>query len=43
MAVSGALDHRDEAPARRLDLQRLYGANERLIIGGGTLACVLIA
>jgi len=42
MAVSGALDHRDEAPARRLDLQRLYGANERLIVGGGTLACVLI-
>src|SRR5215211_1571133 len=43
MGVSGALDRRDEAPARRLDLQRLYGANERLIIGGGTLACMLIA
>ena len=43
MAVSGALDRSPEVPVRRLDLRRLYSANERFVIGGGTLACVLIA
>jgi NitT/TauT family transport system permease protein len=43
MAVSGALNRGAEAPVRRIDLQRLYSANERLVIGGGTLACVLVA
>src|SRR5919206_3661069 len=41
MAVSGALDR--GLDARRLGLHRLSRANERFVIGVGTLAGVLVA
>src|SRR5262249_34755481 len=43
MAVSGSIERAHDSPSRRVDLRRIYLANERLIIGGGALAGVLLA
>jgi NitT/TauT family transport system permease protein len=42
MAMPDLLQDRADAPVRRLDLAQLYRANERIIIGGGTLIAVLL-
>jgi hypothetical protein len=40
MVISAAIDRADTAD-RRTDLARLYRANERFVIGGGTVRSVL--
>src|SRR5215216_1249874 len=40
--VSDSIERRADGPVWRFDLQRLYLANERLILGGGTLIGLLL-